>query len=710
MHATRSNPLFQDLTHAVIGLILGAACALIGLLAAASGAHAAGLMSPSDGSQTALAIKHHQVRVVIEDGYAVTTIEQVFHNPHATDLEAVYSFPVPDQASVSEFTYWIDGQPVRGEVLPKRQARQAYQEEKAAGREAGLTEQDSHKTFEVSVWPVRAGQDVRIRLGYIQPTAIDTGIGRYVYPLEDGGVDEQKLAFWTAEDRVTGRFEFDLVLRSATPVEAVRLPSHPQAVAAKADDGTWRIHMGNDAGLGAAPDDADAVTPAAVQAGAPFRLDTDLVVYWRLRQGLPGSVEMLVHKPAADKRGTYMLVLTPGDDLAPIGQGGDWVFVLDKSGSMKAKFATLLEGVSRGLNRLRPTDRFRIVLFDRSAIELTGPLAAATPDNVRAAISKLGAITPGHGTNLHAGLERGLEGLDADRTSVVFLVTDGVANVGETSRRAFLDLVRGKDVRLFTFVMGNSANRPLLQAMTRESGGTAFSVSNSDDIVGAVLSATDKVTHQALHGVTVEITGPRTADQTPAKPGSLYRGQQLVLFGHYWGDGPAEVTLSGRISGRPTTYRTEFAFPAVATGNPELERLWAFAAIEERMQEIEDFGETADHRQAVVDLAVEHGLVTPYTSMLVLRDEAFAARGIARRNNQRLAVEAAAQTRRGAQPVQSRRVDTAQPMFKTARPSYGGGGGGSGGGGAGALGLADLILVLVLAAAVLTLAGRRPAR
>ncbi len=86
MRDRRSNPLFQDLTHAVIGLILGAACALIGLLAAASGAQAAGLLRPSDGSLPALAIKHHQVRVVIEDGYAVTTIEQVFHNPHATDL------------------------------------------------------------------------------------------------------------------------------------------------------------------------------------------------------------------------------------------------------------------------------------------------------------------------------------------------------------------------------------------------------------------------------------------------------------------------------------------------------------------------------------------------------------------------------------------------------------------------------------------------
>lgn len=698
MPRPRLNPL---LSHAVIGLMLGAACALIGSLGWPSGAEGAGLLRPSDGSLPALSIKDHEVRVVIEDGYAVTTIEQVFHNPHGADLEAVYSFPVPDQASVSEFTYWIDGRPVSGEVLPKSEARRTYEEEKAAGREAGLTEQDSHKTFDVSVWPVRAGQDVRIRLGYVQPAAIDTGIGRYVYPLEEGGVDEQKLAFWTAEDTVGGRFSFDLALRSAAPVEAVRLPSHPQAVVAKADDGSWRIHIDNNAGLGAAPADEGA-TPAAVRSGTPFRLDTDIVAYWRLSQGLPGSVELVAHKPAADKRGTYMLVLTPGDDLQPIAEGGDWVFVLDKSGSMQDKFATLLEGVSRGLNKLRPSDRFRIVLFDQTAYDLTGPFAAATPDNVRAAISRLGAVAPGHGTNLHAGLERGLDGLDADRTSAVLLVTDGVANVGETRQRAFLDLVRGRDVRLFTFVMGNSANRPLLQAMTRESGGTAFSVSNSDDIVGAVLTATDKVTHQALHGVAVEVSGVRNADRMPVKPGSLYRGQQLVLFGHYWGDGPAEVTLKGRISGSPKTYRTGFDFPAVATDNPELERLWAYAAIGERMQEIEDFGETADHRQAVVDLAVEYGLVTPYTSMVVLRDEAFAARGIARRNNERLAVEAAAQTRRAAQPVPSRRVDTAQPMFKTARPSYGGGGG------AGALGLADLALVLAMAAAAFTFgAGRR---
>ncbi|MFC1797589.1 VIT domain-containing protein, partial [Pseudomonadota bacterium] len=91
---------------------------------------------------------------------------------------------------------WIDGQPVTGEVLEQEQARQLYEEEKAAGRDAGITEKNSYRTFETRVSPVRAGQDTRLRLVYLQPAEVDTGIGRYVYPLEEGGVDEEKLAFW----------------------------------------------------------------------------------------------------------------------------------------------------------------------------------------------------------------------------------------------------------------------------------------------------------------------------------------------------------------------------------------------------------------------------------------------------------------------------------------------------------------------------------
>ncbi len=210
-------------------------------------AMAAGLLTPTNSNLPALEIRDHEVTVTIEDGYAITRIEQVFHNPHAQDLEARYSFPVPEHGSVAEMTLWIDGKPVTGEVLEKKQARQVYEEEKKAGRDAGLTEKDSYKTFEAMVSPVRAGKDTRVRLVYLQPAYIDTGIGRYVYPLEEGGVDEEKLAFWTANDKVTNKFNFNLQIKSAYPVDAVRVPNHGSAVVKQHSAGEWNVHIGNQA-------------------------------------------------------------------------------------------------------------------------------------------------------------------------------------------------------------------------------------------------------------------------------------------------------------------------------------------------------------------------------------------------------------------------------------------------------------------------------
>ena len=606
---------------------------------------------------------------------------------------------------MAELTLWIDGKAVNGEVLEKQEARTVYQQEKQAGRDTALTEKDSYKTFETMVSPVRAGKDTRIRIVYLQPTHVDTGIGRYVYPLEEGGVDEEKMAFWTSNNKVTSKFNFNLNMKSAYPIDAVRVPNQGQAKVKQTSAGEWNVSIGNTIQVKnttANHTGSDDTTinrtnnkPATssqhpleggTQPAVPFNpqsgksaytLDKDLVVYWRHKSGLPGSVDLVTYKPDASKRGTFMMVVTPGDDLKPINKGKDWVFVLDISGSMSGKYATLADGVQRALRKMRPADRFRIVLFNNHASDLTPNYINATPEMIKLYSDKVAAIKPNNGTNLYAGLVNGIQHIDADRTSAIVLVTDGVANVGETHQRQFIDLVKKKDVRLFTMIMGNSSNRPMLQAMTRESGGFAISISNSDDIVGQILKASNKVTHEALHGVKVNISGVKTADITPQKIGSLYRGQQLVLFGHYWGDGQANVTIKGKISGQPKVYQTQFNFPASTNENPEIERLWAYASIEDQMEEINNFGEKTDMKNAIISLGVEYGLVTDYTSMIVLREEVFTSRKIDRANQRRLAIEKVAQQQRQARPAPSRRVDAQQPMYKSPRPSFGGGGGGA---------------------------------
>jgi Ca-activated chloride channel family protein len=383
-----------------------------------------------------------------------------------------------------------------------------------------------------------------------------------------------------------------------------------------------------------------------------------------------------------------MMTVTPGDDLGPITEGRDWLFILDISGSMDGKFHSLLEGVDQGLNSLDPGDRFRIFLFNRQARELTPGFEYATAANVRHYLEAVSQVQPGSGTNLYAGLKLGMDALDADRSSALVLVTDGVANVGMTERRDFLDLLEKHDVRLFTFVMGNSANRPLLESMANVSNGFAMNVSNSDDIAGKLMEATSKLTHEALHDVDVRFTGVKVRDLTPERIGSLYRGQQLVIFGHYWGEGEATVILDGRVSGRDRSYTTSFEFPRTADLHPEIERLWAFAKIEDLQKQLDYFGQGADLEQAITDIAVENGLVTDYTSMIVLRKERFEELGIKRLNKARVEKEQLAQQERAVRSVRDNRVDKQQPMYTQPRANHSNGGG--------ALGPWTLLLLLPL--------------
>lgn len=657
---------------------------------------AAGLLVPA-GQSSSLRIAEHKVDVIIEDGYAITRVEQTFNNSGATDLDATYSFPVPEEAAVSGFTVWIDGKPMQGEVFEKEQARRIHEEEKQLGRDTGLAEKKGYKTFELSVSPVRANSMTRLSLTYMQPIRLDAGVGRFVYPLEDGGVDEEQASFWDTNGLVE-QFSFDMKIRSAVPVDAVRMTAQ-NATITQHNAAEWQVSVssqktsahGSAAGDGAqdleesitrglvhAEDLREgAIGPAQLAAGP--RLNKDLVVYWRLAPNLPASVDMMTFKPDAQGRGTFMMVLTPGNELKPIVRGKDWTFVVDMSGSMKGKFETVMQGLQLAFEKLQPDDRIRLIGFNNSAWDVSGGFVSASPHAMQRFIAELRAMGPNGGTDLHAGLAQATDIVDPDRTSSIVLITDGVANVGATEKSSFLNLVTNGDIRLFTMIMGNSANRPLLHDLTDASGGFAISVSNADDVVGLLLRAVNKVSHEAMHDIQVTSSGVKMTDIVRSRDSSLYHGDQLILLGHYWGDGSAKLTIDAQVSGKPRSWVTDFEMPSVSTDNPEIERLWAFSSVQNIKRGIDTRGESADLKTAIVDIATQYSIVTDYTSMLVLSEEAMAERSVERRNAARTQVEQAAQQQRASRPAQSRRVDQAAPTYQGNRasnrsPSSGGGG------------------------------------
>lgn len=635
--------------------LLATFAAVLAVAAGSGVSEAAGTLTPKGAPHRPIQLRDHAVTVVINNGFARTMVEQTFFNPNDIDLEAVYAFPLPKSASLAELVIFAGEREIHGEVLERQRAAQVYQEERDQGNDAGLARQNGYQTFEFAVSPVRAGQQTRIRFVYYQPLEIDAGVGRYLYPLEDGGTDEMAQAFWTRGERVEGTFSADIELKSAWPIDDVRVPGFAgDAEIVEVGENHHRIRIERQ----------------------DVELNRDLVVYYRLADNLPGRVELLAYRPDAQQPGTFMMVVTPGIDLKPITTGADYALVLDLSGSMAGKLDMMVRGVTAALADLSPDDRVRIVTFQNQARVLTPDWVPATPDNVERLTQQLQQLRTGGSTNLYDGLSLALASLDDDRATSVLLVTDAVTNTGIVDPKAFHELTTRHDVRIFSFLMGNNANWPLMRTLAEGSGGFWTAVSNADDVVGQLLLAKSKIRYESLHGVELAVRGVRTFEATDEVVGKVYRGQQLVVFGRYERGGPATVQLTARLTGEDRTYTTAFDFPAVATDHPEIERLWALDRIE-TIQASRDIGylDPEEARASVVDLALAYQLVTDETSMVALADEAFDRRGIERRNRQRVGIEHQAQAVRAGQPARSARVDQGSPMFTQPAPSVDGSGG-----------------------------------
>ncbi len=645
-----------------------AICALVTITNIGLGA---GTLTPNGSPDTPLQIRDHHADVVINNGFAKTEVTQTFFNPNSNALEGIYSFPIPKSASLSEMTIWAGEKEMNGEVLTKEEADKIYEEEKEKGNDAGKAEKNSYQTFDFYIANIAAQSETKVRFVYYQPLEIDTGVGKYLYPLESGGTDDLAESFWTQNEKVDGQFSVHIELKSACPVKDVRVPSYTAiAQIQQQNEGHYTIDM-------SAQDAA---------------LNKDFIMYYRLADDLPGRIEVIPYRSDSSGPGTFMMVVTPGLDLKPLTNGADYIYLLDKSGSMSGgKIQTLAKGVSRAVSGMRPQDRFRVITFDTSAREITTGWVAATPENIRKELRKVEKISAGGGTDIHSALSLAIKNLDDDRATSIVLVTDGATNTGIIAPKRFHELRWKYDVRVFGFVMGNSANWPLMQMIGDVSGGFSVGVSNDDDIIGQIMLAKSKVCHESLHDATIKIGGVKTYDTTDKHIGKIYRGQQLVLFGRYDKAGPATVSLHAKLTGADKSYSANFNFPETDTDNPEIERLWALNQIEQH-KSMASVGLLPPKELEEVErnYGLKYQLVTDETTMVVLSDETFAQRGIERHNKTRVAEERVAQSVRAKQPPRNYNVSAGQNTFPKPAPRIGGGGGG------GALDPITLLTVIIM--------------
>lgn len=567
-----------------------------------------------------LTVKSHRVNVTIANQVATTAIDQVFFNHNEWVAEGTYIFPMPDGATVSKFTMTVDGQQIEAKILTAEEAAVIYDDIVRSMRDPALLQYVGKNAIQASVFPIQPGASSEVTITYEQVLTAEQGLIQYLYPLNTEQFSAQPLESVSVRVEVT----------SADAVRAIYSPSH--AVAVTQDSETHFI-----AGW-----EANNVLPTE-----------DFSLIYTVAQDQIGANVLSFIDPVS-LQGFFMLLAAPGigSDMAVVAK--DVIIVLDTSGSMDGeKLSQAKAAVTYVLGHLNSEDRFGVIEFSTGVRYYDQALQSAAEASV--ASGWVQSLPSTGGTDINGALLAAMAMADSERPTYVIFLTDGLPTEGEIDSPVILANVgaaSGGNVRLFSFGVGDDVDTFLLDSLVQQENGVSSYVRPGERIDEEVSTFYAKVGSPVLTDLALNFGAIQTQEMYPSPLPDLYAGSQLVLVGQYASGGGTTVTLNGSVDGTAASYVYESqAFTQVAGGpNDFLPRLWATRKIGYLLTEIRLHGENPELVQAVVDLSVQYGIVTPYTSYLITEDDILTQEGRDRVADEEVAAatEAPAQTSGGA--------------------------------------------------------------
>ncbi len=534
-------------------------------------------------------IRSHRVDVTIVDQVATTAIDQVFHNPNDWTAEGTWIFPIPDGATIDQLTMEVDGEPVEANILSAKEAREIYDEIVRSQRDPALLEYIGRGAIQASVFPIPAGEERRITIAYREVLAAENGLIRYVYPL-----DTERFST-TPLDEASIHVEVE----SAEPIRAVYSPTHNVAVDREDDH---RFSAGWE---------ASDIAP-----------DGDFTLIYTVSDQMIGA-NLLSYMDPEREEGTFLLLAAPGIEIDQPAVVKDVIVVLDTSGSMEGdKIEQARDAVEFILDNLNAEDRFTVVEFSTGVRYYEDSLQPAS--NADDAIAWVQDLEATGSTDINGALLEAMQIADPGRPTYVIFLTDGLPTEGETETDVILDNVREAapdNIRLFAFGVGYDVDTVLLDTLVQDHHGSSAYVEPGERIDETVSAFYARVSTPLLTNVELEVDGVTIEDVYPRPLPDIFAGSQLIVTGSYRDGGPATIRLTGEVDGERQSYTYDGVELRNHGGDAGLPRLWATRKIGYLLTEIRLHGEDPELVDAIVDLSIRYGIVTPYTSYLITEDD-----------------------------------------------------------------------------------------
>jgi len=561
-----------------------------------------------------LPLKHTDVKGRVCGYIATVEVVQQFHNPFSEKIEAVYVFPLPQNAAVNEFVMVIGERRIRGIIRERQEAEAIYREARDQGYVASLLTQERPNIFTQKVANIEPGKQIDVNIKYFNTLAYADGWYEFVFPMVVGprfnppcstdgigavgrgkqGISGQstEVQYLKPSERSGHDISLAVEIDAGVRIEELACPSH---AIRKDSEGSEKVRV--------QLSELDNIP------------NKDFVLRFKVA-GETVKSALVTHRD--ERGGFFTLMLYPPDDLKQLKRSPmEMVFVLDCSGSMSgAPIAQAKDAIKRALRKLEPDDTFQVIRFSQSASQFGPQPIPATPENVRRAIAYVDNLQGQGGTMMIEGIKAALDfPHDPRRFRLVSFLTDGY--IGNEIEILGAIHQRLGAARIFSFGVGTSVNRYLLDRMAKLGKGAVAYLGPNDSGAEVVDLFYDRISHPALTDVQIDWGSLEVSEVYPRQVPDLFVGRPIILTGRFSGQKSTAIRISGRVGEYDKEVRAPARFDERAPTHPGIACVWARKRIEDLATQA-----TYDASSAlpieIKQVALQYNLMSAYTAFIAV--------------------------------------------------------------------------------------------
>lgn len=559
------------------------------------------------------------VDISITGMVARVTLAQTFENTSDNWIEALYVFPLSEDAAVDSLKMRIGERIIEGEIKGKEEARAVYEEAKDAGQRTSLVEQERPNMFTTNVANIGPGETIIIEIAYLETLRYDTGAFSMRFPLAitpryipgEPLIDDADASYSPSESGWAPNTDQVSDAERITP--AYRNPSQGKA-------NPVSIHAEINAGFALDNLESRYHDVDIKQNGTRYSLDLkgdvpadrDFELIWSPKIGAEPGAAVFSENWQNEPYALLMLMPPKLEQLSGPTPAREVTLIIDTSGSMEGtSIVQAKEAVQLALARLEPKDRFNVIEFNDEAASLFRVPREATAQNVRLAERFVNQLRADGGTEMKSALDLAFLSKPSEGYlgQIVFMTDGSVGN--ETELFKLIERKLGTN-RLFTVGIGSAPNSYFMRKAAEFGRGTYTFISDLSETQEQMSELFVKLERPVLTNLSLDL--PQGSEVFPQIIPDLYVGEPVVVHVKL-PTANGEAILIGTVKGESWTRSLSLDNAGTQNG---VSQLWARAKIEELSEIIVRGGDWVQAEEDITALGLKHHLVTDYTSLVAV--------------------------------------------------------------------------------------------